>query len=279
MTVAETKSFFYAENDADLYDSVIRLTTEPYDLLHAQVRRLVAHWKSARRGSSDERCLIVDIGCGTGAEALGILREIRHANLVCIDLSDRMLEILRGKIKDEFGDETAGGRCWTIKADFRDDNFLSRALDTAGFPANRISLAVSVYALHHLVLVDKEELYRSIAKRLAADGVFICGDMYAFYDGSLAAYAQLLEEKWIKTAFQKSNGIGALNGHEIKRLTDEWLEHSRCDNNPLPISSNIISLGRTDHSGVEETLLNAAGFKRVEVPFRFFQNGVIWAEV
>jgi SAM-dependent methyltransferase len=278
MNVMGMKNFFYAEEDAGVYDATVRLTTEPYDLLHAQVQRLVSYWEAKWPHRRNDRPLIVDLGCGTGMEALPILSQLKSADLVCIDLSEHMLSFLRQKLVRNFGDETCGGRCWTIRGDVRDGEVISRALATAGFPRRPVSLAVSVYALHHLTAIEKQDMYYTIARALGNDSAFVCGDMYSFSNQSFGDFAQNLEESWIADTFKKDNIPIRLAEKDVIRLTDAWLRHSRTDNTPLPIyQSERPSVGRPVET--EAGLLFTAGFTRVDVPFRFFQNGIIWAEV
>jgi SAM-dependent methyltransferase len=278
MNVMGMKSFFYAEADADLYDATVRFTTEPYDLLHAQVQRLVSYWERNRQRHQGDRPLIVNLGCGTGMEAFPILKNVQSADLICIDISERMLSILRQKLIRTFGDETCGGRCWTVRGDVRDGDVISSAIATAGFARRPVSLAVSVYALHHLTAIEKKETYSAIARALSSESAFVCGDMYSFADQKLGQFAQSMEERWIANAFERGAETIDLVPEELKRLTETWLKHSREENIPLPIyqSEPPSDPGRLD---TEAALLLAAGFRRLDVPFRFFQNGIIWAEV
>jgi SAM-dependent methyltransferase len=279
MNTSHLKSYFYAEDDVDIYDATVRLTTEPYDQLHAQVCRLVAFWKSINCYAPHIRPLIVDIGSGTGMEALGVLKEVGDVDLLCIDLSDRMLDVLGRKLAEMFGDPTGAGRCRMVQADVRNNDWMTEALAAAGFSNRQISLAISVYTLHHLTPGDKEKVYRSIANSLQPGGTFICGDLYSFRTPSLAEFAQTLEENWITSAFESCADSAALGRDNVKRLMEAWLRHSRYENKPLPINAIERPSDRCSDPGVEQMLLIRAGFKSVEVPFRIFQNGIIWAEV
>lgn len=278
MNIMGMKNYFYAEDDAELYDATVRLTTEPYDLLHAQVQRLVTYWSDNKRAKSDDRPLIVDLGCGTGMEALAILKQVKEADVVCIDVSARMLDVLRQKLKKQFGDETGQGRCRTVRGDVRDDDVITKAVAEAGFAGRPVSLAVSVYALHHLTAEEKRDLYRVIVRSLGPNSAFICGDMYSFAQEAFGEFAQALEESWIQNAFRRHEVDLKLTPAEVARLTNAWLTHSQEENIPLPISQSERIVTSEDIE-TESSLLFSAGFRRVGVPFRFFQNGIIWAEV
>jgi SAM-dependent methyltransferase len=272
-------TFFYAEEDADIYDATIRLTTESYDLLHAQVRRLVAFWYTTCRRSADHCPLVVDVGSGTGVEAVGILNEIRNVDLVCIDASERMLGALQCKMTQEFGEPTAGGRCRSVQIDLRSENWIANAISAAGFSGRQVSLVVSVYALHHLDSSEKREIYCSIAHCLRPKGAFIYADLYSFRNRALADFAQRLEESWIATAFKQPGNDGVLSQAKLSQLAQAWLQHSQYENKPMPIHRDNRLCNSCDRdNGREQELLISAGFTSVEVPFRFFQNGIIWAE-
>jgi len=272
-------NFFYAQDDADLYDATVRLTTEPYDLLHAQVARLVSYWRTSIFPPVHGRPMILDIGAGTGEQSLAILRGVPEAHLICIDLSERMLAKLREKVADEFGDETAKGRCWCIQADVRSENWLSRALATIGFSSRKAALAVSVYTLHHFGAEAKLAIYSAIADALEQRGSLIHGDLFSFDTPTLSSFAQQLEEKFIQERFGFDGPTATgLSASKVQRLVSEWLHHSRNENRPMHIyPANHYALTQINRVAAEVDILAKAGFNQVEVPFRIFQNGVLLA--
>lgn len=265
-------NYFYAEEDAGLYDATVDLTTESYGLLHCQVERLVTTWRHDRKASGAP--LILDIGAGTGAEALRILRTVPDAKLLCVDASPSMLEALHRKVAAEFGDPTAGGRCQTVVADACQPGWLSALSTAMGFEQQPFSLIVSVYLYHHLPADWKGKIYNEIFDHLANEGAFIHGDLFSFSDKQLSAKAQDLEDNWLTNCF-KDRAVCAqlgLSENEASRLLENWLRHFREDNVPIPIHSE-----NSDDEQTEMGLLRRAGFRSVEVPFRLFQNGVFVA--
>lgn len=272
MSGSAVTNYFYAEDDAAFYDATVELTTEAYDLLHQQVGRLVETWRSAQVELTAP--LILDIGAGTGAEALRILRAVPNARLICVDASPRMLEALHRKVALEFGDPTAGGRCESILADAYAPGWLPALAHRLELSDTPFNLIVSVYLYHHLTADQKAPIYKEIYRHLAAGGVFIHGDLFSYVESSLAVRAQGLEDRWLTNSFSDPTicqNLG-LSEAEALRLLEKWLQHYREDNNPIPICS-----ADPDDDQTECGLLHNAGFKTVEVPFRLFQNGVVWA--
>ncbi len=273
MSTAVVENYFYAEEDAELYDATVELTTEAYGLLHRQIARLIQSW--TQRQTATATPVILDIGAGTGAEALSILRASPQARLICVDASSHMLEALHRKVSLEFGDPTAGGRCTTVVADAYSPGWLKKVVDR--FPAigGKFDLIVSVYLFHHLDAGRKGAIYQEIGDHLVAGGAFLHGDLFSFADADLSRQAQNLEDSWLTSSFANPTIISqaGLTASQAKRLVEAWLRHYREDNRPLPITA----AGDRLDDATELALLSKAGFRSCEVPFRFFQNGVIWA--
>ena len=101
---------------------------------------------------------ILDMGAGTGIELEGILKRFPSARILCVDLSPKMLALLKRKF--------IGENVVAQEGDFRWLNS----------PDNSFDAVVSVMALHHLTLEEKSRLYRSVWRALRTTGVFISSD-------------------------------------------------------------------------------------------------------
>src|SRR5947208_2406502 len=111
-------NFFYAREDAKLYDRTIRLTDRAYDLIHEIVPDLLKMWMSRNGlGNLASGGVIVDIGCGTGMEGMRLLEAFPNHSLFCIDSSPEMIDEFRRKVTGVYGNNSADGRVTFAQAD------------------------------------------------------------------------------------------------------------------------------------------------------------------
>jgi tRNA (cmo5U34)-methyltransferase len=103
---------------------------------------------------------ILDIGCGTGLELGSIFQRAPNAQITGVDLSERMLECLRGKYARRLG------QLALIHGSYLEVPFGEALYD----------YAVSVMTLHHLKSRRKGRLYGRIRQALKEGGEYIEGD-------------------------------------------------------------------------------------------------------
>ena len=109
---------------------------------------------------TNERIKILDIGCGTGLELKYIFEKAPNAQIIGVDISDEMLELLLAKYKDKVDQINV------IK-----DSYL-----TLEFGENKFDYIVSVMTIHHLLYDTKKKLYKKILRSLIDSGKYIEGD-------------------------------------------------------------------------------------------------------
>ncbi|MGL4858747.1 MAG: class I SAM-dependent methyltransferase [Enterobacteriaceae bacterium] len=157
--------------------------------------------------TTEDKLSIIDLGCGTGSVARAVQEKFPHAQITCVDISPKMLEMATQKI---------GAEHQFIHCDF--DNFT--------FP-DRYDLVISSLALHHLETEsDKGVFYKKIFDALRPGGMFINIDIV------LAGDAQLQDvymEKWI--AFMRE----AVSEREI---TEQWLPTYENEDRPTSIMTH-----------------------------------------
>jgi SAM-dependent methyltransferase len=271
--------YFYTGADAVVYDDTIRMTDRAYDLVHEATIRALDFWLAhcVRNQSSKAPLWVLDVGCGTGAEAMQILLQIPDSHVLCIDHSPTMLSRFKEKVGRAYGSVSADGRLSFCEADFREIGWLDRAVSELNVsnPPATFAAAVSVYALHHLQAEEKASIYKALYKRLQLSSCFINADLFSFSTDWVSSLAQEEEERWISQQFSdktsKQGLIAATLGPSRHRLKDSWIQHVRTENHPLPIRSG----GK--EQPCEEGLLKNAGFHTVEVPLRLYQSGVLVA--
>ncbi len=109
---------------------------------------------------TNERINILDIGCGTGLELKYIFEKAPNAQIIGVDISDEMLELLLDKYEN--------------KAD--QINVIKNSYLTLEFGENKFDYVVSVMTIHHLLYETKKKLYKKILKSLKDNGKYTEGD-------------------------------------------------------------------------------------------------------
>lgn len=278
--------FFYADADSAFYDSIAPLTDPTYNTIHALITEMLQEWVEVAHPDVGKsyRLRIADVGAGTGVEAVNMLSELPDLDLVCVDNSDAMLECLRSKMDQLFGKVTASKRCCAVNRDVTVPGWLGEALTCAwGAQAkeSKLDAVVSVHMLHHFSIEEKMRIYREIHSFLKPNGIFINADLFSFDTLWLTRFVQNKEESWL--AEQLSNAANEvfkenpLLEERRERMRDQWIEHLRNDNFPLPVDRAYRSCTSGDELRTEAEILHASGFSAVECVFRHYQAGIVFA--
>jgi ubiquinone/menaquinone biosynthesis C-methylase UbiE len=103
---------------------------------------------------------ILDVGAGSGILSRILLERYPQAHTVLVDFSEPMLEAAR----QQFSDEQAA----IFKGDLNQPDWIKLVQAYAPF-----DVAVSGYAIHHLLDERKRSLYREIHELLKPGGIFV----------------------------------------------------------------------------------------------------------
>ena len=136
----------------------------------------------------DERCRVLDLGCGTGLELEEYYKLNPTARVTGIDLSRGMLSALAQKLADKDIELICG-------------SYFDLPMGECAFDA-----AVSVESLHHFTKEEKVALYSKLHKALKDDGYFILTDYFSLSDAEEQMHRLCLVE------LKKEQGI---NDNEI----------------------------------------------------------------
>ena len=104
---------------------------------------------------------ILDLGCGTGLELDYYFKINPYAEVTCVDLSEKMLEVLRRKFLSK--------NIHVIKGSYFDITFEKAYFDSV----------LSVESLHHFTKEEKIKLYCRIYETLTEKGYFLLTDYFA----------------------------------------------------------------------------------------------------
>jgi tRNA (cmo5U34)-methyltransferase len=191
--VEKVKQHF--EQEAHEFDAIIRRLIPYYEqMLDALVVTLPF--------TQSQPIHVIDLGCGTGTIARRIKDVYPHAQITCVDIAEKMLQIAQTKLGND-GD-----------ARYQLANFEAYEFDSA------YDVAVSSLALHHLVSDDdKIKFYRKIHASLNPGGVFYNADVILGSNSHLQArymekwreYMRLqvsveeIEQKWIPQHYDEDH--------------------------------------------------------------------------
>ena len=143
------KDFFYVIQDN--YDEHIELAIPFYQAMHAEIRRYLPQKGVPLR--------VLDLGCGTGKASAMILQQYPNATVRAIDLFEEMLKHARARL------EPFAGQIEYVQGDFREVPL-----------GGSYDVCVSALAFHHLIEVEKKEMFRRVFMSLNASGRFLMID-------------------------------------------------------------------------------------------------------
>lgn len=143
----------------------------------------------------EKSCTILDLGCGTGLELEAYLILNPSAAIWGIDLSEKMLSVLKNKFPN------------------KKINLICGSYFDVSFENDRFDAAVSVESLHHFTARKKLSLYRKLFDALKANGYFILTDYFAESESLEREYFDALQR--LKT----EQGIGGGSYHFDTPLT------------------------------------------------------------
>jgi ubiquinone/menaquinone biosynthesis C-methylase UbiE len=238
--------------------------------MHEMMLGLALESCSVNDGVFGQPLVALDIGCGTGAEAISLLRQMPNLLLVGVDLCQPMLDKFTEKATEagvsperyilhsiDILESTAGDQI--------------RQLTKKSFATERFNIILSAFTLHHFETTQKAEVFRLVLDLLQNNGIFLFGDLFNYKDESswLTDVIQNWELSWIAKNFEDKANLVATDGKiqeagKLLDLKDEWLHHYLNDNRLGGIVNQM-------------QLLRNAGFYEVGNPFRYWQVGLLWA--
>lgn len=167
---------------------------------------------------------ILELGCGTGILTGMILDRYPDAEITAIDLSAEMLAMASAK-------SSLGGVRF-LERDLRDP-----------WPQKRFDAVVTSLCLHHVPYQDRVTVARRAARTLAADGRFICGDIFRA--------EQDWEERLLMEIWCRGMKEGGASDDVIRGMIAQRAKH-------LPTFTTV---------GAFRDMLVKSGFDRAVIPF------------
>jgi tRNA (cmo5U34)-methyltransferase len=151
MSTFEKMGDFF-DKRSDLYDDHMKESIEFFEQLYTQISTFIL--------PTQAKIKILDLGCGTGLELQHIFKLAPNAEITGIDLSSKMLDILKVKYKSRL----------------KQINLIIGSYLIAPLGKGKYEYVVSVETFHHLIPDNKLALYRKIKDALKKAGTYIEGD-------------------------------------------------------------------------------------------------------
>jgi tRNA (cmo5U34)-methyltransferase len=157
------------EEEAPEFDAIIRRIIPSYEqMLDALIAALPFHQAHGIR--------VIDLGCGTDTVARRIKDSYPRAQIMCVDIAEKMLHIAQTKFSE------------SDQVGYQRSNFENYEFDAT------YDVVLSSLALHHLVSdEDKYTFYKKIYRCLSPGGVFYNADNIL---GSSSHLQKLYMKKW-----------------------------------------------------------------------------------
>jgi ubiquinone/menaquinone biosynthesis C-methylase UbiE len=257
-------------DEATRYDVTVELVAPRYKEMHEMLLRLAIESIASLDRSPGEAVMAVDIGSGTGADAVPLLKKLTCLRLVGVDASAKMHNIFKQRAPKAGVSED---RFHLIEADALEPSTKSRISSCAleKFGEERFHIALSAFTLHHFALAEKEAVFRMIYDLLEPGGVFLLGDLFNYAGESpwLHSTIEDLEMRWLAANFDEKiekaeTGRDAKTRCEFERLKEKWIMHYGEENDLDAVTTQV-------------ELLRKVGFREAGNPFRYWQVGLVIA--
>ena len=203
--------------------------------------------------------VFIDIGAGSGTEALAILKEYDKFELLAIDLSEPMKTEFIDNYNHIIGQNQPARFNYQVRDVFD--------IDIKQFEYNKPKvLALSAYCIHHFTLSEKKIIYQKMYDFLDKDGILINIDLFNYSSNQISKISHNSDLEYISSEFDNPSTeyeISRQIPYEIRMsLKDKWINHMNNDNILDTMESQI-------------KVLREIGFKDVECIFRYIQQGIL----
>ena len=213
------------------YDSLIHRSVPRYDAI---LETLIDYLPSQPE-------TILELGCGSGALSLSLVKYAPDCNFTFVDASDEMIEITRTRLQEVFPDTV------------RRATFVTSRFEEYSMGADQFDVVTSSISLHHVE--DKGALFRRVRESIKSGGTFRFIDQLG--GGTEANHARM----W-QGMLDFERAPGNCTDAEIQGL----LDHAKAHDHHTPLATHF-------------RLLQEAGFVGIDCVWRDLMWSVITADV
>ncbi|MDR2425790.1 MAG: methyltransferase domain-containing protein [Endomicrobium sp.] len=155
---------------------------------------------------------VLDLGCGTGTISKKVLEKFPNAELLCVDISEKMIEMTKIKLKSY------------KNVHFQTGNFAN--IEIKG----TFDAAVSSLAIHHLTHKEKRVFYKKVYSLLKPDGYFYNADI-------ILAETEYMQKKYLDKWLQYMK-----KNMTEKEIDEKWIPTHKNEDKPSKLSDQISQL-------------------------------------
>ena len=272
--LTKEKIFFYAtKEEAEVYDIIEEMTQPLMGFIHDTMVDLIRY--SLGKSTNELDLCVLDIGSGTGAEALRILSKYQNVKIVAVDFSKYMNIIFENKLKDIVLDNS---EVMILEEDFLCDKCNANHLLNQLYSISEnksYDIIITGFMFHHYTVEQKINAYKRMFKVLRKGGILIHGDLFSYQSKELTSFSHDFGEEWIRKQFTYPSQELVSRFEKIKhiasKLKEEWIEHWNNYHILNPVKKVEDNISHTE-------MLEMAGFCEIECPFRLWEVGIIWAK-
>lgn len=272
LKIENRQKYFYAKQASELYDDTIELVCPYYSVAHHMLVDIVRNFFSTSGSKMPTtKKWILDVGAGTGAESIPLMKEFPFVNIVAVDFTNEMKSVFEKNFNQSVDSSFKEDRYKYLTSDFISSELTAdylKSLISTHELKNYYSVVVSAYTIHHYDLEDKKKFFQKIFNVLKEGGIFINIDLFNYHSPILSKIAHENDVDWIKSQFknpsEQFSKAKYISEKERKLLSKAWLNHYTYDNILHPVSTQL-------------SILKDVGFSEVANPFIYYQNGLIWA--
>lgn len=146
----DMSSFF--NRRADYYDLLMSTDYPSFEVSLANIASSIV--------PTNKDIYILDLGCGTGTELKYVFQKLPNAHVVCIDMSDKMLEKL----------------CSKYIENINNIEVICASYTSIYLGIEKYDYVIACNTLHHLFKEDKFLLYKKIKTSLKKNGLLLISD-------------------------------------------------------------------------------------------------------
>jgi SAM-dependent methyltransferase len=264
--VKRRREFFFAEAAAGMYDVTIGSVVPNYAFCHRFSMYLLEH-QDIKPGDA-----ILDVGSGTGADSIAILRAFPKVHVYSVDLCSPIQQIHLRKLRQlDSPTLKLESRSTLVCSDIAAFDSGSSLLENIG-RNSPFTAVVSGFTIHHLRNAEKARFYRLAYEVLRPGGALINADLYSYANREMNRRALEFDLNWMRKEFINPSCDFTRQIPRSRRvaLLKLWIDHYHSANRLHPLEDVGKVRGQV-------SMVNRAGFRRTAIPYRLSLSGILYA--
>ncbi|MBK5208286.1 MAG: methyltransferase domain-containing protein [Flavobacteriaceae bacterium] len=262
------EKFFYAEQQAGLYDKTIELAVPEYHLIHETLLEFLMYYFGIPYGKKieDIEGTFIDIGAGTGTESISLLKKFPKLKILAIDFCRPMKLEFEKNYEKTFGKNNEKRYNYIVEDIFSEKCDFSELKKFLPSTEKAFAGVISAYCIHHFTKEEKQSVLKKMLSFIPTGGILINLDLFNYESSIFSKFAHDFDLNYIKNQFKNPDKkfieSRKIDIKERLKLGEMWIEHMN--------HANILgSIEEQSHQ------LKELGVSEVECIYKYFQQGLI----